>query len=223
MYRECLSEKGGAVLRALKEMLMRQKGVLAGGTALALQIGHMRSADLDFFTGVDFTVESVISDIRNSGLPFRVQATAEQYLVAYVNDVKFSLFKYDYPFCGALTHIYKGLYMAGILDIASMKVIAISQRGVKRDFVDLFFITQDIPFHRIAENMVKRFGAERINAVHIGKSFVYFSDADAEPDPDYIAGRAVEWDAVKKFFRQHVRQFVFDIDAAISQKRRYIA
>ncbi len=44
--------------------------------------------------------------------------------------------------------------------VASMKVIAISQRGTKRDFVDLFFTLQDVPFHKVAEHMVKRFGAE---------------------------------------------------------------
>jgi len=50
--------------------------------------------------------------------------------------------------------------LAGILDIASMKVIAINQRGVKRDFVDLYAILQEIPFHIVARHMIMRFGKE---------------------------------------------------------------
>lgn len=111
----------------------------------------------------------------------------------------------------------KGLKVSGILDIASMKVIAISQRGTKRDFSDLYCILQDTPFHKIARHMVNRFGQERINPLHIGKSFVYFSDADSNPDPDYIEGKHIEWDKIRKFYIRHVRQFVLDLEAATKE------
>lgn len=102
-----------------------------------------------------------------------------------------------------------------MLDTASMKVIAISQRGTKRDFVDLYFILQKMPFHKIADHMVRRFGKERINPVHIGKSLVYFSDADSNPEPQYMKGKNIDWDKVKKFLRNHVKQFVLDLDTAV--------
>ena len=63
--------------------------------------------------------------------------------------------------------------------------------------------------------MISRFGKERLNPVHIGKSLVYFSDADSNPEPRYLKGKSIEWGRVKKFFRNHVKQFVFDLDAAI--------
>lgn len=56
--------------------------------------------------------------------------------------------------------------------------------------------------------MVRRFGHERINSIHIGKSLVYFSDADSDSDPGYLKGKALKWDTVKKFYRSHVKQFV---------------
>jgi len=102
-----------------------------------------------------------------------------------------------------------------------MKVIAINQRGSKRDFVDLYFVLQDIPFHKIAANMVKRFGDERINPVHIGKSLVYFSDADTNPEPAYIKRREVEWERIRGFFRNHVKQFVLDLDAALKKDQEH--
>jgi hypothetical protein len=96
-----------------------------------------------------------------------------------------------------------------------MKIIAISQRGTKRDFIDLYCILQEIPFHRIADHAVRRFGRERINSLHIGKSLVNFSDAETHPEPAFTKGRAVKWEPVKKFFRQHIKQLVLDLDNAV--------
>ena len=55
------------------------------------------------------------------------------------------------------------------------------------------------PFYKIAEHMIKRFGKERINPVHIGKSLVYFSDADSNPEPIYMKGKYINWEKAKKF------------------------
>lgn len=214
MHKECFPEEGWQVLRALKKMLLKHHAILAGGTALALHIGHRISADLDFFTNEEFHIESVISAIRKTKLPFRIISEEEGSLITEVKTIKISLLKYDYPFSDK-TITCEGIKIAGVLDIASMKIIAISQRGTKRDFVDLYFILQDIPFHKIADYMVKRFGKERLNPVHIGKSLVYFSDAESNPEPGYIKGKAQNWDKIKKFFKGHVKQFIFDLDTAL--------
>ncbi len=211
LYKECLPQKCWKILYSLKDVLKKYKMILAGGTALALQLCHRISIDLDFFTEVNLKVESVIIEIRKTGYPFQIISEGEGYLIVFIDEIKVSFFKHDYPFIEKPI-IYKGLQVAGILDIASMKVIAISQRGTKRDFVDLFFILQDLPFHKVAEHMVKRFGKERINPIHIGKSLVYFSDAESNPEPEYIKGKEIRWDNVKNFFKHHVKQFVFDLD-----------
>ena len=198
----------------MKNIFKKYDAVLAGGTALALHLGHRISIDLDFFTGKVFNPEDIISALRKTGLHFRIISEGEGYLIFEAAGIKVSIFKYDYPFLER-TPGYEEVPVAGIVDIASMKVIAISQRGTKRDFIDLYFVLQKMPFHIIADHMIKRFGKERINPIHIGKSLVYFSDAESNPEPDYIKGSEINWDKVKKFFRNHVRQFVFDLDIAI--------
>ncbi len=212
MHRECFPDEGWTVLKRLKNIFSKHKAVLAGGTALAFHMGHRTSYDLDFFTQEDFRNESIISDIRRKGLPFSVISEGKGYLIMEVKGIKCSLFKYDYHFLERPI-IYEGIRIAGIFDIASMKIVAISQRGTKRDFVDLYVILQELPFHKIAGHTMRRFGKERINPVHIGKSLVYFTDADSDPEPAYAKGRVVNWDEVKKFFRSHARQFVLDLDA----------
>ena len=217
MHKDCFPEKGWTVLKILRHVFEKRKAILAGGTALALHMGHRISMDLDFFTNADFKVESVISDIRRTGLQFRIISEGEDYLTADVEGIKVSLFKYDYPFLEKPV-IYKGIRLAGVLDVAYMKIIAICQRGTKRDFVDLYCILQETPFHNVADHLIKRFGRERINPVHTGKSLVYFSDAESNPEPQYTKGKDVSWDKIKRFFREHVKQFVLDIEAAINRK-----
>jgi predicted nucleotidyltransferase component of viral defense system len=212
MHRACLPGNGWKVLGSLKDMLMRNQAIMAGGTALALHIGHRISVDLDFFTTEPFRVESLVSAIMKTGQSFHLMAESEDHLVADIEGVKFSLFRYEYPFIERPS-AYRGIQVAGVLDIAAMKIIAISQRGAKRDFVDLYFILQDIPFHKVAEHMVLRFGKKRLNPIVTGKALVYFSDADADPEPEYI-GKKVTWETIKTFFRQHVKQFVLDLRAS---------
>jgi hypothetical protein len=185
---------------------------------LALHIGHRISADLDFFTDVTFNIEAIIKGIRKAGYSFQIISEGEGYLIVEVEGLKVSIFKYDYPFLEKAA-MYEGVRIAGILDIASMKGIAISQRGTKRDFIDLYFILQDMPFYKLAEHMVRRFGKERINPIHIGKSLVYFSDAESNPEPEYIKGMEVSWAAIKSFFRHHVKQFVLDLDVAVKNPK----
>jgi hypothetical protein len=213
MHKECLPSKGWKVLEGVKALIKKHNAIMAGGTALSLHIGHRVSADLDFFTGPGLNVESVISGLRKTGLPFRIISEGEGFLIADVDGIKVSIFGYDYPFLEKPL-MYKGIPIAGLLDIASMKVIAISQRGTKRDLIDLYFILREVPFHRIAGHMIKRFGRERVNPVHIGKSLVYFSDAESNPEPSYIKGNGISWGTVKEFYKRHVRQFVLDLDAA---------
>lgn len=214
MHKECFPEKGWRVLKSLRHVFEKYNAILAGGTALALHMGHRISMDLDFFTNADFRVESVISDMRKTGLQFRIISEGEEYMIADVENIKVSIFKYDYPFLEKPV-IYKGISVAGVLDVASMKIIAISQRGTKRDFVDLYCILQETPFHNVANHLIRRFGKERINPIHTGKSFVYFSDAESNPELQYTKGKDVSWDKIKRFFRDHVKQFVLDTEAAI--------
>lgn len=95
-----------------------------------------------------------------------------------------------------------------------MKVIAISQRGSKWDFVDLYRMLQDVPFTKVAIRMIERYGAEMVSPTVIGKAIIYFKDAEGDPDPQFI-NKKIAWETVKKYFVNHVRQFMIDIDRAL--------
>ncbi|MCR4275520.1 MAG: nucleotidyl transferase AbiEii/AbiGii toxin family protein [Candidatus Wolfebacteria bacterium] len=98
-------------------------------------------------------------------------------------------------------------YLAGgtalaLPDIAVMKIIAISQRGRKRDFFDLFWLSQNIqPLGDIILNVNRQYTV-RQNLAHILKSLVYFADAENDPMPRINFNAS--WLSVKKFFIKEV-------------------
>ncbi len=212
MHTECLPPVALRVLTDLKETVRAHKFVLAGWTAAALHLGHRMSVDFDFFTETPFSTDKVFQEIKKTGRTVETLQEERDTLTVTVDSVKASFFHIPYPFLEKKTPLH-GIPVAGMIDIASMKILAITQRGAKRDFVDLFFILQDIPFTKVAENMIIRFGKDRINPVVIGKALVYFSDAESDPEPVYL-GKRKEWKIIKKFFLDHVQQFVLDLDKA---------
>lgn len=95
--------------------------------------------------------------------------------------------------------------MADSRDIGCMKIDAISSRGSKRDFIDLFFICQKIiPLEKLLRLFGKKYKSVSYNRMHILKSLSYFEDAEKEPMPKMII--SINWEKVKPFFKKEVKK-----------------
>ena len=213
MHLKCLTPAARKVLKVIVPLATAKGFVLAGGTAVALHLGHRLSADFDFFTMRSFRPDSLHQAINGLDLETLVLQEEPGTLTLSAEGVKISFFHYPYTFLEATSTLH-GIQIAGLIDIASMKLMAMMQRGAKRDYVDLYWILQDIPFSKIAANMMNRYGANRVNPLVIGKALVFFQDADSDPDPAYL-GKRVAWAKIKKYFIDHVQQFVLDIQQVV--------
>jgi len=218
MHIECLTENAGYIFGRLAKVVNDNGLILAGGTALALHLGPRVSVDLDFFTNRQFKTDEVFQRLRQLKLNPVVQQEERGTLTTLVNGVKVSVYHYPYPFQDIIKN-YMNIPVAGILDIASMKIIAICQRGSKRDFADLYFILQDTPIWKISRNMVQRYGGNRVNPVVVGKSLVYFNDAEEDPEPQYNVKQAPSWPAVKKFFLANIRHIDLSLESENKAKQ----
>lgn len=213
LFENSFSDKGWLVLQKVTSTVNKSEAILAGGTALAIQLGHRVSYDLDFFTNKKINVENIIRELNSNFKEIKIMSEDEDTLVADLEGIKFSIFHFPYKFIDDIVE-FREIRLAGILDIASMKIIAITQRGVKRDFVDLYQILTKTPFYKVAETLVSKYGSNRINPILIGKALVYFTDAESDPEPNYKSKNSTDWSKIKKFFKTHVKQFVLDIDQA---------
>lgn len=215
MHLECLTPAALTVLKMTAPVVTAHGFVLAGGTAAALRLGHRLSADFDFFTERSFVPAKILQAVKGIGLAATVLQEEPGTLTVSVNGVKISFFHYPCPFLEA-TSTLNGVPVAGLVDIAAMKIIAMIQRGSKRDYVDLYFMLQDIPFAKVADNMINRYGVDRVNPVVIGKALVFFHDADLDPDPAYLV-KHKDWSAIKKYIVNHIQQYVLDIHKALKR------
>ncbi|OGD65387.1 hypothetical protein A3F08_01780 [Candidatus Berkelbacteria bacterium RIFCSPHIGHO2_12_FULL_36_9] len=190
MFEETLSKKTHDLLAALSKNELIKKAYLAGDTALALQLGHRISVDLDFFTNAKFSVDSTINSL-NKISKFTLERRDWQTIIGYFEKIKFSLFYYEHKLISKPID-YQGIKLAHIKDIAAMKINAVADRGLKRDFIDLYFIMQtDLDLKHIIELYDKKYAKLKINKLHILKSLTYFVDADDEKMPKML--KDVSW------------------------------
>ena len=168
---------------------------LAGGTGLALQLGHRYSEDLDFFSPEAFETSPLIDRLSDVG-PLSIQSRSSETLHVVLEGLRVSFLGMPAPLVCPSTP-YRGLALADPRDIAVMKLVAIGGRGSRKDFVDLYFFLQaGTSLEAILDLTRHRFRKVDYNEYHLLKSLVYFEDAEAEPMPSML--REASWPAIKK-------------------------
>ncbi len=202
MFTKTISTETKAALALLSKSNLFKDAYLAGGTALALQLGHRLSFDLDFFTAAEFnSLETAAKLQKTTGL--KIQETKAGTIIGTIQSIKFSLFLYQYKLLSPSKE-FLSISIADIKDIAAMKIAAVSDRGVKRDFIDVYFICRKIRLENVLKLYNKKYGKLASNLIHILKSLVYFKDAEEEPMPKML--KPCKWNGVKIFFEQEVKK-----------------
>jgi hypothetical protein len=189
--------------RLLPELayLKRQKFYLAGGTALALQLGHRESADFDFYSLRHFDGERFLVQLRDAAKRVELVQMNTDTLILKCEGVMVSLFYYPYPLLESLLDLGDVL-VASVEDIAAMKLVAIIQRGRHRDFIDLHRMLESLSLEsmlKLAQHKYREF-----NPYLAFQALVYFEDAEAEMSPRAKQGNA--WQAVKKLLVSEVKK-----------------
>jgi predicted nucleotidyltransferase component of viral defense system len=126
------------VLRFIGQQPFANRFYLAGGTALALRLGHRRSVDLDFFSEVDEVTRKTRQEIMTALRPYTPQALedVDGNLLLEVAGMHVGFFGYGYPLLDP-TDQAENVVIAAIKDIGLMKLDAIISRGSRKDFYDL--------------------------------------------------------------------------------------
>ena len=171
---------------------------LAGGTALALSTGHRKSLDLDFFMeNKDFDTEELLRKfLNNQDWVLSLNRKNTIYGELFKAKVSFIAYPFFIPKQEPIWHGFIKILQPK--DIAVMKITAISQRGRKRDFFDLYWCAKNIePLEEIIKRLPAQYPAVAHDYHHILKSLVYFEDAESDPEPEINFD--ANWKKVKTF------------------------
>ena len=190
------------LLKTLMHLPILEQMRLVGGTALALQYGHRRSIDLDFFGHTTEDVDELTQCLSDC-VDDIVRRNCTNRIKAYIlNDIKVDIVNYDYPWIDTPV-IENGIRLASHKDIAAMKVNAIIGRGTKKDFIDVYFLLQHFSFEELIKLYLKKYadGSEYRALL----SMTYFADADPQPMPFMFEN--VGWETVKYKIRKEVEDY----------------
>ena len=195
MTPKVLSPEAWSIVRRLVADGCLQTWTLAGGTGLALQLGHRYSEDLHFFSSETFETDALIKRLSHVG-PLSIQSRSSATLHAVLESLRVSFLGMEAPLVYPGTP-YRGLTLADPRDVAVMKLVAIGGRGSRKDFVDLYFYLQaGGSLESTLALARRRFQRIDYNEYHLLKSLVYFEDAETEPLPRML--RKASWPAIKK-------------------------
>lgn len=193
-------------LSYLRQQLFISDFYLAGGTALALQIGHRVSTDLDWFSArrqlLSVEREEICRTLETSE---QLQIVSEQNGMLFVRlfgtDISF-IFQ-QHPLLQSPIP-YEGVYLASPTDIGLMKLAAVNSRGTRRDFVDLYCLrgiaSLEYLFTLVPEKYTNRPDFLAISA----RALAYFEDAEQQPMPQMY--QQIHWADVKAYCQAAARK-----------------
>jgi len=197
MYQKIINKKTESLLEKLHKEKILKDFYLAGGTALALQYEHRKSIDLDWFNQKDFNTDKLKRKLSQFD-KIIIESEEKNTLNLILSGVKLSFLNYPYKLLFPLIN-WQNIKLADERDIACMKLSAISSRGSKKDFIDLFFILKKYSLPELLKLFDKKYQNIKYNKLHILKSLTYFNDADNEPMP--IMLKKINWKEIKEYIK----------------------
>jgi len=192
------------------DFLRRQRFIknfyLAGGTALALQIGHRISTDLDWFS-TSQELQKVARDqirevlVKSGEFEIASEQDGMLYTRLFGSDVNF--IHQRYPLLEPTVE-YQDVRLASPTDIGLMKLAAINSRGTRRDFVDLYCLRETVKLDHLLELVSVKY-PDRPNFLAVTvRALAYFEDAEQQPMPRMLT--RVQWVDVRTYCEEAARR-----------------
>jgi hypothetical protein len=189
---------------------LKRRGVLdglylAGGVAVAHHLGHRRSNDLDLFSSKPHLDLERLRRNATESLDAEVIAQSDATLKLRVGSAMIDIVSYPYRTLVRPLPGPEGVLVAGVRDLAVMKLAAIAKRGVHRDYWDLYEILKRtrLTLHRVCEDYLRKFGVSEADLYHVLRALNWFEDAEANVLLPRGLTRA-KWREIRAWFEQQV-------------------
>ncbi len=184
------------VLELLKNLLQEDilsSFNLAGGTALALYMGHRKSVDLDLFTPFAFDAVQ-LKDFLESKYGFCTDFMDRNTLKGTINGINVNCIAYEYDLLKEI-HIEDGIRLFSMEDIAAMKLSDIILDRTRLNFIDVAFLSTHFSFY----DMLQYFGQKfpNVNIIMPLKAIIFFEDIDFEESIVMLNG-IYNWKNIEK-------------------------
>ena len=184
--------------------VIASKFALAGGTALALQIGHRQSIDLDFFSPTEFNVKELeITLSADPGIDFQFINSNSRMLFCYINNIKCDFVNEPAKLINPFLELDKVRYFS-VEDIAAMKLHTICGRGKKKDFFDIYALLESYTWKDLIALFKRKYNEDQL--YFLWRSIMYFEDANEDPEIKGIKPFDKKWNEIKEIIISKCRE-----------------
>ncbi len=202
LFYESIDTRTLELLKGLFALPVLGETRLVGGTSLALQIGHRKSIDIDLFGRIKDDEFALLEGLKKVGKVETLKKTSNIHIYT-INGIKVDIVNYTYPWIDNLL-IEEEQRLAGLKDIAAMKLSAITGRGTKKDFIDLYFLLQTFSLKEMIAFYNNKYddGSEFL----VLKSITYFADAEENESPVML--QPLSWNEVKTSITKQTEDYL---------------
>ncbi|TCD01297.1 nucleotidyl transferase AbiEii/AbiGii toxin family protein [Pedobacter psychroterrae] len=202
LRKETVSQSTLELLTTLMKDPLLEDFFLVGGTALALQIGHRLSIDIDLFSKKPFDADQLLAEIEFR-YPFQLNYQARHTLKGSIDGVQVDLITHNYPLVNDLL-VVEDVRMASAEDIAAMKLNSISGNGTRlKDFIDVAYLSSSLSLSQMIDAFCEKYGNR--NPAMLVKALDYHKDIDFL-EPIQMLGSKYNWKSIETRLGQMTMQ-----------------
>jgi predicted nucleotidyltransferase component of viral defense system len=206
LHLNTIDEATFVLLRKLFEKKYLSGFALAGGTSLALQMGHRKSIDIDLFAFEPVAMEEISLYLENDFTDIVIRKTTPVFIFCTIYQIKSDFVKHANHRLIQPCFTENGIRFYSKEDIAAMKMNAICGRGTKKDFYDIYMLLQEFSLKDMLRFYDMKFRSD--NSWMALRSLQYFEDADNSEIPELIQPFP-PWEEIKEAIKKIVNDYEF--------------
>ena len=203
----CVSERLLTLTRELQKKTVFKNYFLVGGTALALQIGHRKSDDIDLFTREELRIPEIAKYLKqyHSG-NYQILNSQNMLYQVMIDGIKVDFVQHPFELVEEVLHDSKITFL-GKKDIAAMKLHAIETSGNRaKDFMDIYFLLKEISLEKMFEYYRKKYSTD--NVFNAKRSLGFFDDIPEESWQEVrLINKKITANTVKKTILAAIHDF----------------
>jgi len=194
LYKETVDETTLELLKKLMTDDSLKEFILVGGTALALQLGHRVSIDIDLFSFLPFDSQQLSEYLKNN-YNLEPDFIAQNTLKGEIQGVQIDWITHQYPWL-QIPNLCESIRLAGFHDIAAMKLNAIAGNGTRlKDFIDIAILAEHISLNQMLLAYQQKYNS---NPVMPLKGLLYHDDINFNEPLKMARNKAFAWKTIEK-------------------------
>lgn len=175
---------------------------LVGGTAIALQIGHRESVDFDLASKKQINATALRRKVLDIGkIETVIVDNPDEYTIV-VNGVRLTFFSYPFLIDPAV-NLDRVIQAPDLTTLAAMKAYTLGRRAKWKDYVDLYFVIDQIGSVEPIITKAKEIHSTEFNEKNFRAELSYFDDIDYTEQVIYRKGAEVNNEKIKKTLTKH--------------------